>query len=285
MRYMVIALGIVLVSGLAAQAQWTAYNDNCFDPNQIEVRNDPNGVLVHYTSPNVTNYAIAASGYANSGELVKKSDGTGTGVTATVTESGGMHWQPDTSDNWYGGYDPVAGTDAKNTFGGIVDMTGVTYYASAGWWVDVELSGLDPNKTYNFATSAARSKPTYSDRISIFTLNGADSFTNSSTPGTDNELETYTTGTDILGPNQVRFITGDNNTLGYVARWTDIDPGDDGTITIRTTHDAASNGGYKAYAPDVFMVQEVGVIPEPSTIAMLVMGLFGLLAHAWRKRS
>ncbi|NIQ91111.1 MAG: hypothetical protein GWN93_19710, partial [Deltaproteobacteria bacterium] len=59
---------------------------------------------------------------------------------------------------WTGGYDTATGTDARNTFGGIADMCGTIYYGGDGWWVDLTLTGLDPARTYTFATTASRAK-------------------------------------------------------------------------------------------------------------------------------
>jgi len=276
---MIVALGVCLGLVGMASAQWTAYNDCNYDPDRALGATDPNGQLVHYTSPNVTYWDIGnGHKHASSGGLIKNSDGSPTGVTASLTQNpavGSVVWQPDITSNWYGGYDTAVGTDARTTFGGIVDMTGVTYYGGRGWWVDLELTGLDPSKVYTFATSAARCRSSYTDRMSIFTLTGADAFTNSSTPGTDNDSETFTTGSAVLAANQVRFITGDNHANGYVARWTEIDPGADGAITIRAEADpASSDTGRKAYAFDAVQLTE---IPEPATMSLLGLGALALI--------
>ena len=224
---------------------------------------DPNGQPVHYIGANVTTYGIG-DGFAGdtSGELLDQTTGILTGVTATLTQSGGVNWQPTVID-WGGGYDTAAGTDARQTFGSIADMTGLVYYGSAGWWVDLTFTGLDPAKEYTFATSSARNKPSYTNRLSVYTLTGADSLTNAST-----------TGVDVLAANAVRFNTGDNYYQGYVARWEDIDPGDDGTFTVRAEADPGSESGYKAYAFDVFMLQEELDTPPspPYTLNVTVVG-------------
>ena len=70
---------------------------------------------------NVTTYGIG-SGFsgATSGLLLDQATGTSTGVTATLTQSGGVVWQPDPST---GGADTNVGTDAYRTFHGLADMT------------------------------------------------------------------------------------------------------------------------------------------------------------------
>ena len=244
-------------------AGWKAYNDVVYD-DTIDLVIDPNGQSVHYIGANVTTFGIGTnfSGSTN-GELLDQTTGILTGVTATFTQSGGVIWQP-TTDGWGSGYDTAAGTDARQTFGGIADMTGVVYYGpAAGWWVDLTFTGLDPAKEYSFATSSARNNPEYTNRLTVYTLTGADSLTNAST-----------VGVDVLAPNSVRFNTGDNYYQGYVARWKDIDPGDDGTFTVRAEADSESESGYKAYTFDVFMLQEELDTPPtpPYTLNVTVVG-------------
>jgi hypothetical protein len=228
---------------------WVAYNDCVYDPTKHEAATDPNGQLVHYIAPNVTTYNIGTgSPGPSSGELLDQATGNPTGVTATLSESGGVFWQPDISSSWTGGYDTALGTDARNTFGGIADMTGVIYYGpSAGWYVDLTFTGLDPAKEYTFATSASRANSAYTNRVSIYTISGVDAAANSSTAGT----------VEYLGnPLSVSFNTGDNHIQGYVARWTGIEPGADGSFAVRATHHPTAESGYKAYAFDVFMLAE-----------------------------
>ncbi|NIW92254.1 MAG: hypothetical protein GWN20_04970, partial [Phycisphaerae bacterium] len=191
-----------------------------------------------YIAENVTTYCIGSGNPGpTSGPLVDQVTGDDMGITVTLTESGGVNWQPDPSN---GGSDCAIGTDAYNTFGGIADMTGVIYYGSAGWWVDLTFTGLDPTTDYTFATSASRGN--YTGRLTIYTLSGADTYTNDSTPGVD-----------VLAENKVRFNTGDNHTEGYVARWTGITAAD-GSFTVRAEADPSSTDG-KAYSFDVFMLE------------------------------
>ncbi|MHC4653727.1 MAG: HYR-like domain-containing protein [Planctomycetota bacterium] len=129
-------------------------------------------------------------------------------------------------------------------------MTGVIYHGSAGWWVDLTFTGLDPTTEYTFATSAARNS--YSDRWTIYTLTGADTYTNAGT-----------IGVDVLAENKVRFNTGDNHNEGYVARWTGI-TATDGSFTVRAEADPCSTDGRKAYSFDVFMLE--GVLPGDVTL-------------------
>ncbi|HIJ52805.1 MAG TPA: hypothetical protein HPP66_06580, partial [Planctomycetes bacterium] len=192
-----------------------------------------------YIADNVTTYGIGDR-YTGptSGPLLDQNTGNDMGITATLTQSGGVTWQVDPDS---GGSDCAAGTDAYNTFGTIADMTGVIYYGSTGWWVDLMFTGLEPTTEYTFATSAARCN--YTNRLTIYTLNGADTYTNAST-----------SGVDVLAENMVRFNTGDNYSEGYVARWTGITAAD-GSFTVRADADPGSTDVHKAYSFDVFKLE------------------------------
>jgi hypothetical protein len=98
---------------------------------------------------------------------------------------------------------------------------GTIYYGSTGWYVDLTFTGLDPAEVYTFATSSSRANPAYTDRVTQYTLIGADTFTHAST-----------TGVTEVTPDPVYFNTGDNISEGYVARWTGISAVD-GSFTVR----------------------------------------------------
>jgi hypothetical protein len=165
-----------------------------------------------------------------------------------------------------GGQDSAEGTDAFTTFGGVADMAGVIYYgSSAGWYVDLSFTGLDPTKLYSFATSACRAGTTtdYDDRWTIFTISGVDAATSASTAGT----QVYQGN-----PNAVWFNTGKNLTEGYVARWTNIAPGADGRLSVRAEAHPSANSGYKAYAFSVFQLQQIDALVGQYSVAVNVTG-------------
>lgn len=190
-------------------------------------------------APNVTTYGIG-SGFtgSTSGPLLDFATGTNTGITCAFTESGGVVWQ---SDPVTGGSDTNPGTDAYNVFNGIVSLSGLVYYGSTGWWVDVEIAGLDPAGKYEFVTTSNRNDATYTTRLSRYTISGVDSFTNTSTPGV----------TITNGGASTAFCTGYNTASGYVARWTNIAPGSDGKFKVRAEV-APGGDAQKAYAFDAF---------------------------------
>jgi hypothetical protein len=223
-------------------SEWVAFNDCVYDAGLDDTATDPNGVAIHYIAANVTEFGVGSGfGGDTSGELLNQADGAPTGVIATLTQSGGVIWQPSTGGT--GGYDTASGTDAHDTFAGIADMTGVIYYGSSGWTVELTFTGLDPDKEYTFATSANRHNAAY-NRLTIYTLSGADTFVNASTPGVD-----------VLALDSVRFNTGGNYDDGFVARWTGITAAD-GSFSVTAEADPGSDDGYKAYAFDVFMLEQ-----------------------------
>ncbi|MDD5327870.1 MAG: metallophosphoesterase, partial [Phycisphaerae bacterium] len=264
-----------LADTITVSGDFLAYNDCVYDPGLVAYGTDPCGNTVHYgDTSRITTYGIGivdtaqqppGVGYsASSGELIDYTTGAGTGVIATLTESGGVNWQPmvdctEVDNCWTGGYDTAYGTDAYNIFHDIADMTGCIYYGSAGWYVDVDFTGLNPSKSYTFATSASRARsttngePGYTDRWTIYTISGIDAATNASSVGT----------TEYLGdPWRVRFNTGNNHNEGYVAKWTGIHPGTDGSFKVRAEAAPDANAGYKAYSFDVFMLQEEPMVPD-----------------------
>ena len=207
------------VSGTVAMAPaWTAYND-----------------CAGTSSGNTTTYTITSGSTA--GLLKDFASGNNTPVTATITFSGDLSIQT----GQYGGAETNPGTDAYTTFHDYADVAGVIQYANnEGWWVDVTFTGLDPNKTYTFATTANRGDESYT-RDTKFTISNITSAVNSSS-----------SGVSVISNESVYFNTGYNTATGYVVRWTNIYPGNDGSFTVR----AEANSSNKAYAFSVFMLQE-----------------------------
>ncbi|MBN1845276.1 MAG: lamin tail domain-containing protein, partial [Sedimentisphaerales bacterium] len=216
---------------LAGRPTLTAYNDCCYDLSN------------QYIGDNVTTFGIG-SGYSGStsGELIDHGSGQGSGITVSFSQSGGVVWQPSASS---GGSDTAAGTDAYALFGGIADMTGVIYYGSTGWWVEMTFTGLDPFQRYRFATSANRGGASdYETRFTCYTLLDADGFTNASS-----------SGVLVNSAASVSFSTGRNTQNGYVAQWTGIQPGADGDFTVRAEAHGSPYDDRRAYSFDVFLLE------------------------------
>ena len=253
---LVAALGL-LSAGMAGA--WQAYND-------VVVDNDGVPLPANATRYNIGNGSPGPS----SGLLKNWATGANLGVTATLTQSGGVVYQPgDSAGNPTAGSETNAGTDAYNLFTSVgVRVKGLVYYGSTGWYVDLAFTGLDSAKSYEFVTTTNRNGGTsgdYPSRLSTYTISDADAFTNTSSDGTGAGASTT-------------FCTGHNTVNGYVARWAGISPGADGDFRVR-----AANGNpslNKGYAFSVFRLTEE-VIPEPSGFIALAMGAAALLG--WRR--
>ncbi len=146
------------------------------------------------------------------------------------------------------GADSAPGTDAGTTFGGIIDGMGgyEIDLADTGDYVTLNFTNLDPTKAYTLAVTYNRDDVTYSNRVTRFTLEGADTFTNASTPGVF-----------VHSEESVSFSTGNNTAGGYVARWTGITAAD-GSIAVTAVQDISQPGwdGSKAYAMTSIMLAQ-----------------------------
>jgi hypothetical protein len=186
-----------------------------------------------------------------SGRLVDFSSGEQTSVTATFTwnASAGLAVS-ESSGSSDGVSQPLPGTPAYDVFGGIVDFSNrVIYYGSTGWWVEITFTGLDPDKTYSFVTTAIRAQ-VYSTRLTLFSLLGHISAVNNSSEGI------Y-----LKDGDQTVLMAGGNhqNTAGYVVRWDEIHVADRGDGTGQFSVRANAYGSdYRAYPFGGFMLEEVG---------------------------
>jgi len=147
-----------------------------------------------------------------------------TDVTLTTSENG-VSWQGTQGE-------PAPGTDAYEIFDGYVDFSGgSTSGASIAISDDDDIthtfSGLDTGEviTYDFSGTAVRGGSDYDDRWTCVTLQGADSATAAHSTGE---------GVIVLSPTEVAIWTGENHRAdqGFVAAWTEIDPGADGEFSI-----------------------------------------------------
>jgi len=234
----------VAVSGTATTPleEWIAYNDCAWVSGQLDT--------------NITTYTIPD----DAGLLMDYT--TGEDTPATVTFS--SYNSPVLQTGDYAGSETAPGTDAYVTFHDFADMTGVIQYGSSGWWVDVTFTGLDPETTYTFATSANRDNSGYTNRYTIYTLSSVDAATNASTMGV-NEINNLS----------VWFNTGDNHDEGFVARWTGIQPGSDGSFTVRAeAHPDAEDSGRKSYAFSVFVLQQESPAGPTITISGTPLSAF-----------
>ena len=171
------------------------------------------------THTNATSYA--ANGTA-SGFLKDIETGEDLDARLTVTQNGTR----------YEGLQgvPAPGTDAYDVFNGYVDFgsaSNSSLAVSGGDHYTLTLTGLDTGDavTYTFHGSAVRGKDGYTNRWTLVTLEGAESATAGHSAGD---------GVIVLSDTQIALWTGENHRSGqgFVASWTDIDPGPDGEFSI-----------------------------------------------------
>jgi hypothetical protein len=257
--------GVFSLSLEAAETpyQWIAYND--------AVSLDPDG-----PSEDVTSIGLGR-GYDGPNEGTLRNSDTGDDLrimvtlTETVSEGNTISWAGDTAEF-------IEGTDAADTFGGILDLAGnMSYNDAPGWHLDTTFSGLDPNKAYTYAGTVNRNGgDSYGERVTNWMILGSEGYVFGSTEGTHK-----------VADDAVEFSTG-NNVAGYVARWTDIQPSAEGTFTIRTSHGIGEeNGGlpgahaYKGYAGGLFLLMEqTSFTNQPTAPAVEVFRLTPLNEQA-----
>jgi hypothetical protein len=134
---------------------FTAYNDHATGPG---------------THANATLYD--AENGPTSGLLKDIATGLPTTVTLSTSQTG-VTFQTGASN-------PAAGTDAHNIFSGFVDFTNGLRHSlelEDGDSYTYQFSGLEEFKTYDLAGTAIRGNDPYTDRWTLATLVGADSFT------------------------------------------------------------------------------------------------------------
>ena len=216
--------GLRALTSTASVAGFVAFND--------QVRNAG-------THANTTTYAANGT---SSGFLRDVATGDATPVRLTLTASG-IHYAS-------GAANPATGTDAHEIFGGSVDFSwssgaSIEIQASNNDYYTHTFSNLDAEgaSTYSFHGTAVRGSIDYTDRWTLVTLEGAVSYTADHSSG----VGVVTAAVNpALEANQVAIWTGHNSAAGqgFVAGWTDIDPGPDGVIAVRSQQ-------YKGPTPNV----------------------------------
>jgi hypothetical protein len=181
------------------------------------------------THGNATEYA--ANG-ATSGLLKDVSDGSNTSVTLTTSHNGVSF-----ATN---GASPASGTDAHNAFNTFVDFTGgsgSSLETAGGDDYTHTFSGLntDAGVTYDFIGTAIRGNSGYTTRWSVYTLESVVSFDAAHSIG-DGVVTSAQNAS--LASNQVALWSGYNSGSGqgWVAHWTNIDPGADGMFSVKSEH-------------------------------------------------
>ena len=206
--------------------------------------NDMNGITGDDNESYVTRHDYDSSDASLTDSI------TGTAITATISGS-------------YNNYDPKdgnggpsdAGTDAGNIFGvagsEIVDLMRTIELDESDWYNTITLNNLNPSKVYDITLTANRNDAAYTDRWTKVTIEGADDFTNNSSSG----VSVADPG-NFSTQNAVSFCTGYNTENGYVARWTNISPGTDGSFSVKSEMETGFDGGEKGYAMSAFRLAE-----------------------------
>ncbi len=237
---------MILAGTLPLAAEFTAYNDIVAGPT---------------THVSTTSFAPNAT---PSGPMKDIVSGADTSVTLTVTTSG-VNYEGLTGI-------PAAGTDAGSTFLGFVDFSTDDPHSLALDGNDhftYTFAGLNPSNHYEFAGTAVRGESSYTNRWTLVTINGADSFTVAHSSG----IGIITAG---LASNQVAVWTGDNSQSdqGFIAQWTEIDPGADGTFSIVSNQYTGATGqvgsgiadGTKSYGLNAVRLKESAVVGRPTVV-------------------
>ena len=157
-------------------------------------------------------------------ELINYADGSPTGVFFSVDGANAMD-----ARNAGQTSPPDVGTPADPLFNvpGLNLSNGVVYEGGDGGEdaTTYTLTGLNPAGLYDIAFYGNRNAG--ADGVERFTLGGADSAVNSSSTG-------------IISDFVTDMETRPNQTAGNVVRWTEIDPGADGEITITVDPEVTS---------------------------------------------
>lgn len=252
--------GTVNDSFSIVKADWVAYNDLNDGANIAggSITDDPD--LGDGNATNATGhdyYAVAEplvdffTGDTLGATVTGRTGTTPAGDTTGCADAGNDCYDPTSNDDsgQMGAVDP--GTDADRTFDGNLDYQGMHELDVADWDNVVEFNDLDPNKTYSIALTANRNNVSYAGaRFTRVSILGAATFENAST-----------SGVVVNGPDSVSFSTGYNPANGYVARWTHVSTGPDGSFAILSEWDDSQGGATtppndKGYAMGVFELMQ-----------------------------
>ena len=228
-------------AGAASTVAFTAYNDLAWIRGQLEAN------ITRMTSPN------GGSGLPSQGELVDFESGTGTGVTLEVR--GGTY---NGRDHAAHGGTPPPGSDAGEVFEGAVSTRGAISYYRLANTLDLVFTGLDPATAYTLVFYGDRGSYGW-ERASRVRLADVDAFVNESS-GADDNPRAMLAGALYAGPDDPTVRLPASNPRGYVARFTGINPGADGTMVLEILADGASP--YKGKYASAVMLQ--GSVSGPS---------------------
>ncbi len=200
-----------------------AYNDLAWGPGQLT-----NNITM-ITSPN----GKGASSLPRSGQLLDFATGLPTPVSMKVI--GGRLCKKCPNRAKYS--QPKPGTDAHRLFNGIVTTQGaIAHINKVNKPLVLKFTGLNPNRLYDLAFFSHRNKFSW-DHASLVTISGQKAFTNISSTATDNPNEQQSVL--FTGPTDASTRLPADNDNGYVARFSNINPGENGVVKLTIKYDGS----------------------------------------------
>lgn len=192
---------------------------------------------------------------------------TDTGVTLTVTTPAG-YTAAEGDTGGTNGLMGAVGTDAYNIFGTKIDAKGYAWYNNATTSrARLTFTGCTPGSAYSVTLFGNRANA-YLDRYTVSTIAGADSFANTSSTGAAKSTVSILDDTATV-------MTGENTANGYVAQFSSINPGSDGTFYIDVYGQGSSGNTYKWYLNAISVTETA--VPEPTTLSLLGLAVLPLI--------
>ena len=228
--------GIAALAAVEGQAQFVAFNDYAPGPG---------------TQSNATIYGTTSAPVG--GPLKNITNGLAVAATVTITNAGITVAGSQAA--------PAYGSAASIVFDGYVDFQGTPNpsieLVGASVWAYV-FTGLDPNSEYNFQGTAVRGNTAYTNRWTLFEIDGAVHLQSRATMGA-----LTTAQVPALPTNQVAINTG-INFEGDLAWWEHIRPSATGSFTVLSrqylgTVPGGSSAGVKGYGMTGFRLEKNGV--------------------------
>lgn len=228
--------GSTATEGAAGGSGFTAYNDFAWAVGQLDT--------------NITRFTTASgdSGLPSTGALIDYETGQPTPVFLAV--SGGEYNGGTQSTQ---GAEPATGDAAVLFLGRVSALGAVSYVDDPNAVLVVTLVGLSPTKTYDLAFFAHRAQYGW-DRASRVTLSGQVAFKNTSSVATDNPDANG--GALFSGPSDPSTRLPADNPKGYVARFSNVDPGSDGAVALTVSFDGSVAEQYRGKYASALRVAE-----------------------------
>jgi len=250
---------VVLLFTSAASASLIAYND--FGGSTDYGGGNGTG----YLGGNVTAFTKSTGGFLKD---------YATGLTTSVNMSlscGTLAWTA------YQGAALAAGKDAYNVFNGIVNPYGLIGSNSSGASYGpytITFTGLNAGEKYDIVLYGDRAwpgtpVPDATTRASdAYTISGAAAYQNISSTGISGATATMN--------------VGNNTAAGYVAHYTNIQPGGVNNNSFTITLTSPNVDGDGAWRLNAMRLEAIDAVPEPVTLGLLGLGGLGILL---RRRS